>query len=262
MKLKPGNSTNQRLLASIFFLVTAFVITNVQASECETLQFQRSKSQGVSIKNNVCETDDRVSVGSVFTLIPGSRLWLKAQADSSTDFQLICQSRAKRIVEVNISSKFLPWISPIGFSRCGAWVNNKLSCQDDRGSKNDFICAIAVIKRPEFLKVTSLERTTSVKMRTINSDKKKPKSEVLAEPELINSVVDFIRSEVGLCRDVYQVKRKIKVSWALDVMGQIEILSFAKGEHLDQQFRSCVTSVITKFAYPKFNEPVAFAQEL
>ncbi len=264
MKLKSGNSTKQslKILARLFFLVTAFVITDAQASECETLQFLRSKSQGVNIKNNSCETGDKVSVGSVFSLIPGGRLWLKAQADDSTDFQLICQNRATRAVDVNFSNKFLPWISPIGFAQCSGWINNKLSCHDDSGNKNDFICAIAVIKRPEFLKVTSLERTTSVKMRTINSDKKTQKIEVLAEPKLINAVVEYIRSEVGLCRNVYQVKRTVKVSWTLDVMGRIEMLSFAKGDHIEQQFLSCVTSVITNFAYPKFNEQVAFAQEL
>lgn len=251
-----------KILARLSFLVSALVIANAQAVECETMQFLKNKSQGVSIQNNLCEADDKVSVGSSFTLIPGGRLWLKAQVADSTDFQLICQNRAARVVEVKFSNTVLPWITPTGFAQCSNWKNNKLSCADDSKAKNDFICAIAAIKPLEYLKVTNLERTTSVKMRTINSDKKKTKIDELAKPELSYAVIATIRSEVSLCRDLYHVEGTVKVSWTLDVLGRIEKLLFANADHFEQQFRSCVASVINNFAYPKFKEHVAFSQEL
>lgn len=248
-------------MVRLFFLVTPLVTADVQAVECESMQLLKSKSQGVRVHNNSCEADDNVSVGSSFILIPGGRLWLKAKDIDNIDFQLICQNRATREVEVKFSNTVLPWITPTGFAQCSDWKNNRLSCADDSGAENDFICAIAAIKPAEYLKVTNLERTTSVKMRSIMTDKK-TKNDGLEKPDLSNAVVDSIRSEVGLCRDLYQVERTVKVYWILDVLGRIEKLSFANDDHLDQQFQSCVESIINNFAYPKFNENMAFSQKL
>ncbi len=264
MKLKLVKSTKQVLmiLVDYFILVTTLGIGNAQAVECEFMQFLKSKSQGVSVQKNLCEADNKVSIGSSFIINPGGRLWLKAQGLNNMDVQLICQNRARRAVEVKFSNTVSPWITPTGFAQCSDWKNNRLSCADVSGSENDFICAIAAIKTPVYLKVTNLERTTSVKMRSVKSDEKKTKIDELTKLELSNAVVDSIRSEVGLCRDLYQIERVIKVSWALDVLGRIEKLSFASGDHLGQKFRSCVESVINHFAYPKFNEDVAFSQQL
>jgi len=251
-----------KMLARLFFLATALVITDAQAVECEAMQFLKNKSHGVSVLNNLCEANNKMSIGSRFILTPGGRLWLKAHTDNNIDFQLICQNRAARTVEVEFSNTFSPWITPKGFVRCSDWINHKLSCQNGRATKNDFICAIAVIKSPEYLKVTNLERTTSVKMRTVNADEKKSSINRLSDSELINAVMDVVRSEAGLCRDLYQVKHPVKVSWQLDVLGRIEKLSFANGGHIEQQFRSCVESVINNLAYPEFNEHVTFSTEL
>ncbi len=264
MKLECVKPSKQALkvLARLSFFVTAFVFADAQASGCENMQFLKEKSQGVSVQNNLCEIDDKVSVGASFILIPSGRLWLKAQAADSTDFQLICQNRAARVVDVKFSNTASPWITPKGFAQCSDWINNKLSCADDSGTKDEFICAIAVIKPPEYLKVTSLERTTSVKMRTVNSGAIKSDIGGLAEPGLIKEVADIIRLEVGLCRDLYQVKHAIKAFWTLDIIGRIDRLSFATDIHLEQQFRSCIESVINNLAYPEFTESVTFSPEL
>ena len=249
-------------MVRLFFLVTPLVTVDVQAVECESMQLLKSKSHGVRVQNNLCKAENNVSVGSSFILIPGGRLWLKAQDIDNIDFQLICQNRAARVVDVKFSNSGLPWITPTGFTQCSDWKNNRLSCSDDSGEENDFICAIAAIKPSKYLKVTNLERTTSVKMRTIKSNEKKTKIDGLEKPDLSNAVVNSIRSEVGLCRDLYQVERTVKVSWILDVLGRIEKLSFANGDYFKRQFRSCVESVINNFAYPKFNQNMAFSQNL
>jgi hypothetical protein len=251
-----------KMLAMLFFLATALVITDAQAVECEAMQFLKNKSQGVSVLNNLCEAENKMSIGSRFILTPGGRLWLKAHTDNNIDFQLICQNRAARTVEVEFSNTFSPWITPKGFAQCSDWINHKLSCQNGRSIKNDFICAIAVIKPPEYQKVTNLERTTSVKMRTVNADKKRTETVRLSDPELINAVMVVIRSEVKLCRDLYQVEHPATVFWRVDVLGRIEKLSFANGDHLEPQFRSCVESVVKNVTYPKFNENVTFSPEL
>jgi hypothetical protein len=263
MKLELVKLTKQPLitLTRLFLLVAVLVIVDAQADECTTMQFLKNKSQGISVQNNLCEVEDKVSVGSVFIMIPGARLWLKSQSAGNSGFQLICQNRVTRAVEVKFSNTVSPWIAPKGFAQCSHWINNKLSCADDRSTTNNFICATAVIQAPEYLKVSSLERTTSVKMRSINSDVKKPEISRLTEPELINAVVGYIRSEVELCRDLYRVEHAVNVTWALDSMHRIGKLSFANGNEFEQQFRSCAESVINNFSYPNFNEAVAFSLE-
>lgn len=246
-----------KVLTKILFFIAVLVIADVQAIDCETIKILKSKSQGVRVQNNVCKVDDRVSVESRFILDPGGRLWLKAQMTDNRNFQLICQNRAGREVEVKYLNKFLPWIMPTGFSQCSGWINNKLSCEDDHGTKNGFICAIAVIKPPKYLKVTSLERTTSVKMRTLKKGINKS-----ATSELINIMAGDIRSEVGLCRNLYQVGWYVKATWILGTLGGIEKLSFTNTENVDHQFRSCVESVIYNFSYPEFNENVVFSVDL
>jgi hypothetical protein len=251
-----------KMLTKILFFITVLVIADVQAVDCETMKLLKSKSQGVRVQNNVCDVDDRVSVGSRFILVPGGRLWLKAQTTDNRNFQLICQNRAGREVEVKYLNKFLPWIMPTGFSQCSGWINNKLSCEDGLGTKNDFICAIAAIKPPEYLKVTSLERTTSVKMRTFKKNINKSTTVGVATSELINIMAGDIRSEVGLCRNLYQVEWYVKATWVLGTLGSIEKLSFTNTENFDHQFRSCVESVIYNFSYPEFNENVVFSVDL
>ena len=259
MKSELVKSTKQlkNMLIRLFFLATALVIVDAQAVECATMQFLKNKSQGISVKNNLCGVEDKVSVGSIFTMIPGARLWLKSQSADNTGFQLICQNRTTRPVEVKFSNTVSPWIVPKGFSQCSQWINNKLSCIDDDSTANDFICATAVIEAPEYIKVSSLERTTSVKMRSFNPDE----INRLTKPELINMVEGSIHSEVGLCRDLYRTKLVGKVTWTLDKIRRIEKLSFANTDNLDQQFHSCVESVIHNFSYPKFKEAVAFSLE-
>ena len=260
LELKPKKATH--LLARLSFLVMALTIADVHAYECNLMQFQKNKSQGTNVRDNLCQTDEMVSVGSAFEVPPGGRLWLKASAAGSDDFQLICQNRAVRKVTVQFSSPFLPWITPKGLGQCSTWVDNKLSCADKRGTKNSFFCAIAVVNPPEYLKVTTLERTTSVKMRTVLNNTQKMEAVTEPVPEIIEAVVIFIRSEVGLCRSLYQVDQALKASWTLDVLGRIEQLSLLNSHRFEQEFLGCVESVINDFEYPKFTERVNFSPKL
>ncbi|MCK5830367.1 MAG: hypothetical protein KAH20_08695 [Methylococcales bacterium] len=269
MTLKLGRPKKNILQISIslsLYIAVLLLIISVdiqaQAIDCNSMKFLKSKSQGISVNNNACVVDDMVSVGSRFLLIPGGRLWLKTQTADSRYLQLICQNRATREIEVELSNKFSPWIRPKGFTQCSDWINNKLSCSDEKGSKNDLICAIAVIEPLKYLKVSSMKRTTSIKLRTLKKGMNKSTLTRIERSELIKIMAGDIRSEVSLCRNLYQVERMVKATWTLGALGQIEKLLFSQTENIDHQFRSCVESVIYNFEYPEFSESVVLSVDL
>jgi hypothetical protein len=252
----PNNRVN--FLAGLSFLFMAFAVGNARASECEIVEFLKNKSQAVQLKKNSCPTNNRVSLGTGFVLAPGGRLWLKVDATENADFQLICQNRGEKSVEVKYYSPFLPWIKPEKVVQCDAWINNKLRCSDQKGVKSTFICAIAIIKRPQFLQLTTLERTTSVKMRNMGPETNAPETRLDSKPENIQAVTKAIQSEVNLCRNLYEVNQTINSSWLLNISGQIEKLSFADGKFLGEEFLSCIESVVNGFVYPRFSSDVMF----
>ncbi len=245
-------------LAGLSFLVMAFAVGKAGASECEIVEFLKNKSQAIQIKGNSCTADNQVSLGTGFVVAPSGRLWLKVNATKNTDFQLICQNRGGRTVEVKYYSPFLPWIKPEKVAHCDAWIDNKLSCSENNGAKSTFICAIAVIKRPDYLQLTTLERTTSVKMRNMVSETNVSEIMVDTRPENIHMVTEAIQSEVNLCRHLYQANQVINASWLLNISGQIEKLSFADGQSPGKEFLSCIETVVHGFVYPRFSDNVMF----
>lgn len=252
---------NATVLVGLSLLVMACVMASVHASECEVMQFLKDKSQAIQIQKNSCINDDKVSLGADFIVAPGGRLWLKVDATENTDFQLICQNRGATTVTVKYFSPFLPWVKPESVGHCGAWVDNKLSCSDKNGAKNSFVCAIAVIKRPEYLQLTTLERTTSVKMRNMGQEPYVENGLSVAKPETIKSITAVIRSEIKLCRNLFQVPKIINASWILDVSGQVEKLSFSNADAMGKSFMSCIETVVNSFDYPRFDEKVIFSSK-
>ncbi len=246
------------VLVGLSFFVMAFVVGKARASECEIVQFLNNKSQAIQVKRNSCLSNDKVSLGTSFVISSGGRLWLKVNATEETDFQLICQNRGVKAVQVKYYSPFLPWIKPEGVGKCDAWVNNKLSCDEKNGAKNTFICAIAVIKRPEYLQVTTLERTTSVKMRNMGQVNQNMEMKLETKPANIQAVTKAIQSEVNLCRNLYNVNQAVNASWELDTSGRVARLSVENSNLLRAEFLSCIESAVQGFAYPRFSNNVMF----
>lgn len=250
------------VLAGLSFLVMAFAVGNAWSSECETVNFLKNKSQAVQLKNNRCAKNNKVSLGTGFVVAPGGRLWLKVDATKDTDFQLICQNRGEKPVEIKYFSPFLPWIKPEKVVQCDAWINNKLSCSDQKGASSTFICAIAVIKRPQYLQLTTLERTTSVKMRNMVLENHVSEIILDATPENIQTVMKAIQSEVNLCRNLFEVNQAVNASWKLNaVSGQVVKFSI-DGKLLEKDFLSCIENVINSFVYPRFSKDVIFVTRL
>lgn len=244
-------------LANIVFLLTAIVIAEAQAADCKILTLLSSKSQGVSVQNNLCVTDDKVSVGSNFILAAGGRLWLKALSQDNRDFQLICQNRMTNDVEVEFLNQSLPWVMPKD-AYCNKWADNKLSCADKSGNKNKLICVIAETKTSDYMKVTQLKRTTSVKMRTVIKEDDNNLSGKISKHELIKMIISNIQSEVGICRKLNQVEQNVKASWSISTDGQVEKLLLGNNSNIDQYFLSCASRVIHDFSYPESIEKMVF----
>ena len=250
------------MVVRLSFLVIAFVVGKAQASECDVVEFLKNKSQAIQVKNNSCASNNKVSLGTGFVVAPSGRLWLKVNATENTDFQLICQNRGSLAVDVKYYSPFLPWIKPEKVAHCDAWIDNKLSCTEEKGVKNSFICAIAVIKKLDYLQLTTLERTTSVKMRNMGQKNDVRELVIDANPENIQVVTKAIKSEVNLCHILHKVNQFIGASWLLNTVGQVEKLSFANGKLVGKDYLSCIESAVHGFAYPRFTENVMFVMRL
>lgn len=235
----------------IMILFLMFPGTGIYASECGMMQFLAAKSSGVITQNNQCNDNRKVSLGTEFNMSSKARLWLKSLEDASSDshFQVICQNQSVTSVKLSVSSIFVPWINPEGLNNCSGWVNNKLGCDDAQGNHNRFFCVIANIKNPSFEGARKIERTTSVKMRKIDIGSSKPVD--------FSTVIAAIEPEIELCRNLYQIRQPINVSWTVTRSGSATDIDAQLDSLTNPQFSECVTSVISDFAYPGRSDNLA-----
>ena len=231
---------------TIVLLVVIFPGTELRASECGMMRYLQERSSGVVIRNNQCHENAKISIGTEFELTSGARLWLKSlpQVNSDNYFQLICQNNSTSLVGLSVSSMFIPWINPKGLNNCSSWVDNKLSCEDLQGNKNQLFCVIASIKKPEFKVASKIERKTSVTMRNLDGIK-------------VDKIIAAIEPEIELCRALYQDRRPINVSWKINtsaIATNVQIHQARQGNQ--QPLYECVKTVVSNFAYPKLTSSV------
>lgn len=223
---------NQRialLALNVGLLLGGFAVSSVMAAECGQAKLVEAGSSGVSVSQNTCQEQSRVTIGSVLELLPGSRMWLKFDPNlAGESFQLICQNKSAGAVNVNIASTATPWIKPQGLKNCEQWKNNKLFCEGSGGEKNSFFCAIASAK-PDKSK-NPMEVTTSVKMRGI------PMPAVVPVEDVIKS----IKPDIELCKNLYNVSEKAEMSWTVS-FGIIKDLSVSSE---NKDFIACVEGVV------------------
>ena len=106
-----------------------------------------------------------------------------------------------------------------------------------------YLKAIASIKNPTFVKVKQVERTTSVKMRKVYI--------VEEDPAEFKDVIEFIKPEIRLCRELHPSKLPIAVQWSVNAEGKVSNVVVnhpQKGQ--GQQLSECVRTVVNHFAYP------------
>lgn len=232
-------------ILQFFFLLLFLYCTNLSASDCGVLQFLKNKSHGVSIQKNACEKQTNIAIGTKIDLTPGARIWLKSFAKPDLDhhFQVICQNKSSFHVKLEVSRMFLPWMNPVNLDRCSSWIDNKLTCEDQNGNANRFFCAIASIKNPQHLIANEIERTTSVKMRTVDFNK--------GYPLAMKDLIEIFKPEISLCRYLYQTRQTIDIKWTINDLGKVEDIAVSQIKSgKNSLFMECVEAVVKSYKYP------------
>ena len=252
MFLKSAHKMSPPRALIIYIIVATFSNFSANASECGIMLYQKNKSRGVDVLENSCQSPDKIALGTIFELTSGGRLWLKSLSapETDSDFQVICQSRSASSVQVSVSNIFLPWINPKGLKNCTSWIDHHMSCDDENGGKNKFFCAIALIKRPEFVSANDVERTTSVKLRNM-----KNLISGVVSTEMIFAAMD---QETGLCRNLYQADQPIEVAWTINKTGTARNIKLKSDKNSDgRQFADCILDVVKHFPYPAYENEIS-----
>lgn len=256
MFLKLAHKMKPSTALIIFIIAAASSNFSANASECGIMLYQKDKSRGVDVLDNTCQSPNEIALGTVFELTSGGRLWLKSLSapDTDSDFQVICQSRSASSIQVSVSNIFLPWINPKGLKNCTSWIDHHMSCDDENGSKNKFFCAIALIKRPEFVSANDVERTTSVKLRNM----KNLSSEVVS----IEKVFAAMDQETDLCNNLYQTDQSVEVAWIINKTGRVKNVKLtSKKNPVGGQFVDCVLDVVKHFPYPAYENEISVTHQ-
>lgn len=240
----------------ILFIFSVCLLTSfrVGASECRKIYQQDSKSSGVTVKENSCLQTD-LSTGSVVELAPKGRLWLKSAPSEyvKSRFQLICQNRSGDSLQLAFSDMLSPWLSVSALGNCqSGWVNNKLSCKATDGKQQGLYCVLSALNKSINIKSTRPERTTSVKMREI----KKIRSSSGKVINFDQKRLDFIKSELQLCKALNQVAGKINMQWTVNMDGQANVIE--RGSIENDALFACFEAVVTTFPYPEFSKKMTF----
>lgn len=236
-----------KLMTSIALLMMLGFQIVAHAQECGVIKFMQDKSRGAALISNDCEQHSAMGIGSTVALAPNGRLWLYINAGSDNNFQMICQNRHATAVNVIVNSLTSPWLEPQGLTNCAMISKSKLVCDSER-KKNVFFCAIAAIK-PTTISANTIERTSSVKMRSIFTMTEQ--TEKTNKPELD---LEEIKADINLCRNLYQNDSALDVSWMLNKSGQINNLSIDVNgveSAQDKDLGDCVAAAV--FSSPIIN---------
>ena len=253
-------SDTKRTLSIISYFICLLLGTNVSASECGVMMLQDNRSNGVTVKKNDCNEVPYISIGTIIDISTKGRLWLKSNQSPmiGSRFQLICQNQSSATLQLEFSDMLTPWLSQSKLTGCTGWINNKLSCAGNNGEKNGIYCVLA-IEKPGSGKTKSpkqIERTTSIKMRGLNSSKKVENDSINLDR---NTIIDAIKSDVMLCKQLYRSRSAINVSWNITPDAQINDINVVlnQGPKKDN-LTECVSAVIKTFNYPLYSEEIHF----
>ncbi len=253
MNIYLKNITRIIFLCSSSFLFLSS--TAINAAECGILKLQSNRSSGVTVQKNDCSELPAVSSNSIFELSPKGRLWLKSNEvkANNADFQLICQNKTADSIQIEFSASQSPWLNHSKLNNCSGWTNNKLTCDGNKGEKRGLYCVLSLAKVAK--KSTQVERTTSVKMRGLNSFietkdiDKHTSQQILAE----------INPELKLCKELNQYTMDAKISWNVEQNSGKQNINIISTSGLNTASLSeCVKTVISTFSYPQLSKKISF----
>ncbi|MCK5872190.1 MAG: hypothetical protein KAG26_05145 [Methylococcales bacterium] len=234
----------------LFIVSFGFLVSlTVNAGDCRGLYVKDSKSSGMIVKKNNCSDSPHLSASSIIELAPQGRLWLTSitKNESRAKFQLICQNRSNQLLQLAFSERISPWLNLSTLKGCSGWVDNKLSCNE----KDQLIlyCVLPPIQPKIAAHSATIERTTSVRMRSFNNSNAQTKFDQ-------NKVLDRINLELQLCKQVNQITQTLVIEWIVDSEDKISV----KWGHttIDKALSSCVQAVVTTYPYPKFSKTRIF----
>jgi len=248
------NSVKQ-LTACFSFSVILLFSFAANASECGVLQLQTSRSSGVSVDSSTCNDPSSISIGTVFNVAAKGRLWLKSIPSEvdAPQFQMICQNRGESTVYLEFSDNLSPWINQSKLNNCTGWVNNILSCGGTAGEKKAVTCVLTYAKSKQSIQSKTVERTTSVKMRSLKS---------LLQETIValdkEEILNVIRPELESCKQVNQTQQQIKVSWLVKNAVVQELDINVGNKQKDAILNNCLETVVKTTEYPQSTEAIPF----
>lgn len=227
----------------------------VYASECGVMLLQDNRSNGVSISENKCTQPTDIAIGTKIDLSSNGRLWLKSSQDPSIGkhFQLICQNQTDRSLQLDFSGFLTPWLNLSVLNECTGWVNNQLRCEGKSSQNGGFFCVLAFEKASSstLADSSSIERSTSVKVRGFGDDPDQPfdKSQLLAE----------ISNDLALCKQLNQHASGLSIRWSVDANKSVSNFNISPDTtSAGNALSECIQTVVSTFNYPGFNKAETF----
>ncbi|KJV08119.1 hypothetical protein [Methylocucumis oryzae] len=234
----------------IFLFLLSIELNVAVAENCGVVRLLSNKSSGVTVSDNHCEQADSVSLGAVFDLSPGARLWFKTQSESADAHQGICLNRSPAKIRLQVNQEKQPWVSP-KLETCSQWQDNKLQCTEPKTHQPLLVCVLAALTEAS---QGFEDRTTSVKVRGLPALDEPNlagfEAKLAAETIDVDSVVDTMQLDIDLCRSVNPSAKAIDLSWQV-VDGVVTSVSptpsqLSSREANDNYWLECLTSVVKK----------------
>lgn len=234
------------------FLTLVGGITVAEAAECPILRLQIERSPGTAVSGSHCANKDELSLGAQIQMQPGARFWLEstASAPGGSQFQLICQNNSSSTLNIQVAQPIMPWLQPQAPANCSTWQTNRLSCSTPGMDNKALLCAISPKKQQAA--TSNIQRTTSVTMRGLGEHKDADAGDD-NEPARMNEWLGLIKSEIDLCRVVYETEQPITLSWRVKASGHATDTT-VKETLLDNKFAACAVDAINHFAFPPFSK--------
>jgi len=222
-------------------LLWSLLVIQINAEPCHLVDFLEERSSGTSILTSPCQTTSHLGLGSTIKVYPNGRVWLKGStlSDTHTSIQLICQNNGNTPVLLDISSPLAPWISPRHLVHCNAWSEQYFSCYDNNMESPVFMCALAFIQQ-NIPGNHSIERTTSVKMRNIEVEKK---------TEHIERIISDIKPEIALCLKLLKLTKN---KWSINAAYHKKIIELVIYQPtINTTLNACLSSIDKSIDYPE-----------
>ncbi len=245
----------------IFICVISFLLLSsspINATECGILQLKINRSSGINILKNACSKLPDVSSGSIFDLSPKGRLWLTSNTPkhSTASFQLICQNRTEYSLQIEFSdTQESPFLDQTRLNNCSGWTNKKLACNGSHGEQKGLYCILSMTKAAH-KNSGKVERTTSVKMRGLNSFINAENTQNASNKQ---QILAAIRSDLQLCKALNQHTEVTKISWDVEQNAANKIIITSPSGLQNNSLSECVKTVVNTFTYPPLSQKTTFS---